>query len=170
MNYLEYQEKINNIIEKAPIEAGIEILVYNFLEEFLKFNDEYVLVSINRMQKKSDSRFTTEGGISDLAIVSKDFKYNEAQCGKVYAFVEVKTAGESLNNNSNQVEGQIESIKHLFYTNGFVWEYYHNQERQWKINIMDEEYDYSIAKAHINKDKYLELVYELLDAIKGLSI
>lgn len=33
MDYLFYQKKINDVIIKCPIEAGIEILVYNLLDE-----------------------------------------------------------------------------------------------------------------------------------------
>ncbi len=57
-----YQRKINDVISKCPIEAGVEILVYNLLDEYV--NEEILsLVDINRICKGKDSRLTTEAGI-----------------------------------------------------------------------------------------------------------
>ena len=36
MKYDFYEKKINDVIIKCPIEAGVEILVYNFLDEIIE--------------------------------------------------------------------------------------------------------------------------------------
>ena len=46
MDHLYYQKKINDVIVKCPIEAGIEILVYNLLDECIS-RDDFALVDIN---------------------------------------------------------------------------------------------------------------------------
>lgn len=51
MDYLYYQKKINDVIVKCPIEAGVEILVYNLLDECICM-DDYALVDINRIWKR----------------------------------------------------------------------------------------------------------------------
>ena len=92
MDYLYYQKKINDVIVKCPIEAGIEILVYNLLDECISM-DDFALVDINRIWKNQDSRLLTGAGISDIAILSTDFVFKQEDVGEVYGFVEVKAAG-----------------------------------------------------------------------------
>jgi hypothetical protein len=67
MDYLYYQRKLNDVVIKCPIEAGIEILVYNLLDGNIDMK-QYSLVDINRIWKNQDSRLSTESGISDIAI------------------------------------------------------------------------------------------------------
>ncbi|NLT12447.1 MAG: hypothetical protein GXY06_08570 [Clostridiaceae bacterium] len=45
MDIQTYERKINDIIMKCPIEAGVEILVYNLLDEFID-SGELSLVDI----------------------------------------------------------------------------------------------------------------------------
>ena len=74
MEYWLYQRKINDVITKCPIETGIEILVYNLIDEYIDIND-YALVDINRIWKNQDSRLSTEGGIPDIAVLSPNFYF-----------------------------------------------------------------------------------------------
>ena len=39
MDYKYYKRKINDVIMKSPIEAGVEILVYNLLDESIDMNE-----------------------------------------------------------------------------------------------------------------------------------
>lgn len=48
MDYRYYQRKINDVIEKCPIEAGVEILVYTLLDQLID-SEKYSLVDINRI-------------------------------------------------------------------------------------------------------------------------
>ena len=50
MDYKYYEKKINDIILKCPIEAGVEILVYNLLDSILTL-EELSLVYIKRLRK-----------------------------------------------------------------------------------------------------------------------
>lgn len=50
-----YERKINGIIMKCPIEAGVEILVYSLLDEFID-SKKLSLVDINRIWKNKDPR------------------------------------------------------------------------------------------------------------------
>lgn len=117
MDYLYYQKKINDVIVKCPIEAGIEILVYNLLDECICM-DDYALVDINRIWKNQDSRLLTGAGISDIAILSNDFVFKQEDVGKVYGFIEVKAAGVSADavQVKEQVKGQMKkSISFYLY-------------------------------------------------------
>lgn len=58
MDYKYYERKINDVILKCPIEAGVEILVYNVLDSILD-SEKFLLVDINRLWKDRDERLTT---------------------------------------------------------------------------------------------------------------
>lgn len=159
MKYQLYQRKINDVITKCPIEAGIEILVYNLIDEYLDI-DNYALVDINRIWKNQDSRLSTEGGIPDIAVLSPNFIFKKEDSGKVYGFIEVKSAGMSLSNTS-QIHGQLEKVNHYIYTNGIVWKYYYNKKKRWEKNIGMDKKPYSISEIIVDEKVFEELVKEL---------
>ena len=159
MDYLRYQRKINDVITKCPIEAGIEILVYNLVDECLNI-DDYTLVDINRIWKNQDSRLSTKGGIPDIAVLSPDFIFKNENSGEVYGFIEVKSAGTSLSDTS-QIQGQMKKVNHYIYTNGIVWKYYCNEEKKWEKNLGKDKMPYSISKITVDEKVFKELVKEL---------
>ncbi len=159
MEYWLYQRKINDVITKCPIETGIEILVYNLIDEYIDIND-YALVDINRIWKNQDSRLSTEGGIPDIAVLSPNFIFKNENSGKVYGFIEVKSAGISLTD-TPQIRGQLENANHYIYTNGIVWKYYCNKKKRWEKNIGIAKMPYSISEITVDKKVFEELVKEL---------
>lgn len=159
MDYLYYQKKINDVIVKCPIEAGIEILVYNLLDECICM-DDYALVDINRIWKNQDSRLLTEAGISDIAILSNDFVFKQEDVGEVYGFIEVKAAGVSLAD-TVQVMEQMKKVSHFIYTNGVVWRYFYNQSLEWEKNLGVSKTKYTISEIAIDKDEFEKLKKEL---------
>lgn len=161
MNHLYYQRKLNNVIVKCPIEAGIEILVYNLLDDIIDM-DEYALVDINRIWKNQDSRLTTKAGISDIAILSTDFVFKNEDIGKVHGFVEVKAAGVALVD-TVQVFEQMKKVSHFIYTNGIEWKYFLNQKLQWEKNLSEPEVSYSIGEIVVDKNKFEQLIDSLQD-------
>lgn len=162
MDYLYYQKKINDVIVKCPIEAGIEILVYNLLDECICM-DDYALVDINRIWKNQDSRLLTGAGISDIAILSNDFVFKQEDVGKVYGFIEVKAAGVSADavQVKEQVEGQMKKVSHFIYTNGVVWRYYCNQSLKWEKNLGVSKTKYTISEIKIDEDEFEMLKKEI---------
>ena len=159
MDYLLYQRKINDVITKCPIEAGVEILVYNLIDECINIKD-YALVDINRIWKNQDSRLSTEAGISDIAVLSSNFIFKKEDAGKVYGFIEVKSAGTSLSDTS-QIRGQMEKVNHYIYTNGIVWKYYHKKEQKWEKNIVTAKTPYSISEIIVDEKVFQELMKEI---------
>ncbi len=159
MDHLYYQKKINDVIVKCPIEAGIEILVYNLLDECISM-DDFALVDINRIWKNQDSRLLTGAGISDIAILSTDFVFKQEDVGEVYGFVEVKAAGISLEN-TVQVLEQMKKVSHFIYTNGVVWRYYYNQKLKWEKNLGVSKVKYNISEIAIDKNEFEELKKEI---------
>ena len=151
MDHLYYQKKINDVIVKCPIEAGIEILVYNLLDECIS-RDDFALVDINRIWKNQDSRLLTGAGISDIAILSTDFVFKQEDVGKVYGFVEVKAAG---------VLEQMKKVTHFIYTNGVVWRYYYNQKLKWEKNLGVSKTKYTVSEIAIDKNEFEELRKEI---------
>ena len=152
MDHLYYQKKINDVIVKCPIEAGIEILVYNLLDECIS-RDDFALVDINRIWKNQDSRLLTGAGISDIAILSTDFVFKQEDVGKVYGFVEVKAAGVSL--------ADTVQVTHFIYTNGVVWRYYYNQKLKWEKNLGVSKTKYTVSEIAIDKNEFEELRKEI---------
>lgn len=155
MDYLYYQRKINDVIVKCPIEAGIEILVYNLLDQIVNM-ERYSVVDINRVQKNKDSRLSTMTGVPDIAILSPDFEFKKEDHGIVYGFVEVKAAGISLRV-TRQILGQMSKVPHYIFTNGIVWQYYYNQKLEWKKSFKTDRISYSNAKITIEQNKFEEL-------------
>ena len=163
MDYLYYQKKINDVIMKCPIEAGIEILVYNLMDECVNM-DEYALVDINRIWKNQDSRLLTESGIPDIAILSPDFIFKKENIGEAYGFVEVKAAGVSLADTVQSL-GQMKKKSHFIYTNGIVWKCYLNQKIKWEKNLGKVKLPYSVGEIAIDKAEFSQLKKEI-QAIK----
>lgn len=147
------------MIIKCPIEAGVEILVYNLIDECINF-EYYAIVDINRIWKNQDSRLSTEAGISDIAVLSPNFIFKKEDAGKVYGFIEVKSAGTSLFD-TPQIRGQMEKINHYIYTNGIVWKYYCKKEQKWEKNIGIAKTPYSISEITVDKNVFEELMEEI---------
>ena len=153
-----YETKINNCITKAPFESGIEILVFNLLDEIVD-GKTLSVVDISSPKNK-DARFCTDGGIPDIAVVSNDFVFQDQKKGTVYGLIEVKAAGVSVRE-TGQIQGQRSKVSHHIATNGINWIYYHNGEQQWEINICTKPIPYSVALLQIEKKNFEELVQKL---------
>ena len=157
LQLIKYEKKINDVIIKCPIEAGVEILVYNVLDEIIDSN-KFALVDINRIWKNKDQRLTTPAGIADIAVLSNDFVFGTDK-GKVYGFVEIKATNTYLTE-TEQVEGQKCSVRHYIYTNGLVWKYYKDQKLQWE-KYLDKEQRKAKTIAQevlIDQNSYDELI------------
>lgn len=162
MDYKYYERKINDVIIKCPIESGVEILVYNVLDDIVE-SKGLSLVDINRLWKNRDTRLTTAAGVSDIAVLSTDFEYR-TDIGKVYGFIEVKAVNRSLYE-TEQIVLQRLATNHYVYTNGLVWQYYENKETnpKWKISLAESglEFINSAISVSINENKFLELLKRL---------
>ena len=166
MDYKYYEQKINDVIIKCPIETGVEILVYNLLDGCIGM-EKYALIDINRIWKKQNSMLSTEGGVSDIAIVSRDFVFKRSDgenVGEVYGFVEVKAAGVSLRD-TEQIMGQMKKAPHFIYTNGIVWKYYFKQKLEWDINVVETDKSCSNNEVEINHTEF-ERLKENISLIK----
>lgn len=155
MDYLSYQRKINDVITKCPIEAGIEILVSVFLDKIID-NEKYTCVAIDRLRKDRDSRLSTEAAVTDLAILSPDFEYRREDVGKVYGFIEVKAPGVSLESIS-QIEVRMKEKAYFIYTNGIIWKCYFDKEFLWKKCLIIPELPFSKKEVDIDKKEFDEL-------------
>ncbi|HBR32844.1 MAG TPA: hypothetical protein DD733_12270 [Clostridiales bacterium] len=166
MNYKYYERKINDVIMMCPIEAGIEILVYNVLDYILE-SKEVSLVDINRLRKDRDQRLTTDAGVSDIAVLSEDFKYR-SDIGQVYGFIEVKATSKDLSE-TEQIQGQRVATKHYLCTNGLCWNYFENNlsEPKWEKTLTNSDIKYlnQAKSVSIDENKFLDLL-KTLDAIK----
>ncbi len=151
-----YQRKINDIITKCPIEAGVEILVYWLLDECID-NNELSLVDINRIWKNQDERLVTEGGIPDIAVLSNDFVFKDTDKGTCYGFVEVKSTEKSIRE-TGQFNGESKKVNHFIYTNGLVWKYYQCNELKKEYNLITgKKIPYSIEPVEIDEEEFKEL-------------
>ncbi len=167
MEFKYYEQKLNDVRLKCPLEIGIEILVYNLLDSIIDKNN-YSVIDINSLHQNMDSRLDTSGGISDIAILSKDFIYKLEEKGKSYGFIEVKSTENNLEI-TKQIKGQKGSINHFIYTNGKVWKYYDRSNEEWSIDLIDYNTKYTI----IDGQKYLNIKEEhfnnLLNKLKNIK-
>lgn len=136
MEVKDYERKLNDIIEKAPMECGVQALVYNFLHELTDHNKLTIICSDLRW---NDSIYGGEGGVPDLLVVSDEFKYMERlkqnateeekkrfrdEKKKRFGCVEVKAVGQHLPQSCAQIAGHIYEFGKVLYTNGMVWIYF----------------------------------------------
>lgn len=71
-----YKRILNNVIEYAPLECGVQTLVHMLLDEiiYLQYKEKVVAVVADLRNKRSI--FSSEnGGVIDLCIVEEDFRY-----------------------------------------------------------------------------------------------
>lgn len=141
MNFEYYCKKIDDIKLKAPIESGVEILVYMLLDEIIE-NHDLSLVAIDSMQGKK--RFWSEGGYSDLAVVTPDFRF-ENNAGECKGVIETKYISENLSNHMPQIIGQLLTFKNVLVTNGIDWRFYSIEKRK--------EYNQKITEREAIKEK-----------------
>ena len=132
MDYKYYERKLNDIIQKCPIEAGVEILVYNVLDSIVELKG-LSLVDINRIWRSKDKRLSTSAGVPDIAVLSDDFVF-KSNIGQALGFIEVKATNKTLSE-TKQVKGQKSATNHYIYTNGLVWKYYENKKLKWDIAL-----------------------------------
>ncbi len=148
MEYEYYQEKINDIILRAPIEAGVEILAYNLIDECIHFNRKNIdlrLIDVSRMQRDRAPLLSCKESVPDMVIVTTDFKYsmnkeykgymNGSRHKSVKGCVEVKATCEGLSN-TEQFRGELKKFGNMIYTNGITWRICNISEikKAWKEN------------------------------------
>lgn len=169
MNYKYYEKKLNDVITKSRIETGIEIIAFNVLDEIIT-NYGLTLCAIDSITSDNEPRLNTEGGFSDLAVVSNDFEYgNVTNSDKAYGFIEVKAPYTKISSNDPQFIGQGNDISkkhsHIYknlYTNGLVWIYRGNNSEKWEINLTKSKMTSSgSTKVEILKNEFLDLLTKL---------
>lgn len=169
MDFKYYERKINDVIIKCPIEAGVEILVYNVLNDIVESNN-LSLVDINRIWKNKDKRLTTEAGIPDIAVLSENFEFGNPDKGEVFGLIEVKATNCVLNE-TEQVKGQKKSARHYIYTNGLVWKLYDRDKNGLKTIFLTNSKKECVknnVNVSIDEKKFLELLRELNDIEWGI--
>lgn len=161
-----YERKINDVIMKCPIEAGVEILVYNVLDCVLNPH-KMAIVDINRLQRHKDDDLAGDW-VADIAVLSTDFQYNIKNQGKVYGLIEVKATNKVLAIKKQIIE-QRKTTNNYIYTNGLCWQYFQNSspEPKWEKVLAKDAFNHEIkcrtqAQAvFIDKAKFEELLKEL---------
>lgn len=118
MNYEKYEKIINNIKKYAPIESGVQTLIYMFLDDLFD-NFDYDLTVIDNMQKKS--QYNTYTGISDIAVLKNCATTEELDSGNIIFCIEVKALSEQLEKHKEQLFGQLLTYKRAIITNGKRW-------------------------------------------------
>lgn len=121
MNYKQYKDILNNVEKKSPIESGVQTLVYMFLYDLFE-DSNYDIVVVDNLHKKSI--FTTYAGISDLAVVTDDFDYENGTKEQIKFCIEIKDTSKQLGDYYEQILGQLLTYEKALITNGKEWVYY----------------------------------------------
>lgn len=111
MNSNQYEKMMNSIIKYAPIESGIQTLIYMFLYEIFE-NVDFDILIIDRMQKKS--QYNTYSGIPDIAIINNN-------SDEIVFCVETKAISEKLYYHEEQFLGHLLTYGKTIATNGKQW-------------------------------------------------
>lgn len=154
MNYRKYEEMLRRTYRTAPapLESGVQALVFMYLDELFENCIGYEPVIIDRMKK--DSVYGTCGGVSDIAIVRNDLDYDnskkdkDTEKSKIRFCVEVKEIKKSIDKDKFRIQflGHLLTFGEGIITNGKKWEHY---------RFMPSENDKNILKPMI--EKYITL-------------
>lgn len=154
MNYRKYEEMLRRTYKTAPapLESGVQALVFMYLDELFENCIGYEPVIIDRMKK--DSVYGTCGGVSDIAIVRNDLDYDnskkdkDTEKSKIRFCVEVKEIKKSIDKDKFRIQflGHLLTFGEGIITNGKKWEHY---------RFMPSENDKNILKPMI--EKYITL-------------
>lgn len=128
-----YEKKLNDVKIKAPIETGIEILVYNILDAVFADSNKVAVVDVNTCHKEKEKRFVAGGGVTDIVLTSDDFEFKKNDKGQIYGFVEVKNYNKTLDaheNNDHKIKLTIQECSRYILTNGHEWRYYKNSKSE----------------------------------------
>lgn len=160
MHFKKYEGNLNYGITKCPVESSIYMLVQNFLDELFEHQKISVISAVG-LRKNTDYRLETLAGISDIYIVSSDYKYKSKQ-GECLGCIEIKSPTVKLKH-TEQIIYQSKTLNNVIFTNGIIWEYYRNSNLEWRINLSVGSLLNSIKDIQINHEKYYELIIKLLD-------
>ena len=142
MNYRKYEEMLNRVMKKCPLESGVQTLVFMYLDELFENCIGYEPVIIDRMKK--DSVYGTCGGVSDIAIVRNDLDYEnskkdkDTEKSKIRFCVEVKEITESIDKDKYRIQflGHLLTFGEGMITNGKKWEHYRFDPSENDKNIL----------------------------------
>lgn len=142
MNYRKYEEMLRRTYKTAPapLESGVQALVFMYLDELFENCIGYEPVIIDRMTKASV--YGTCGGVSDIAIVRNDLDYEnskkdkDTEKSKIRFCVEVKKVTDSIDNYRIQFLGHLLTFGEGIITNGKKWEHYRFEPSENDKNIL----------------------------------
>ena len=144
MNYRKYEELLRRTYRTAPapLESGVQALVFMYLDELFENCIGYEPVIIDRMTKASV--YGTCGGVSDIAIVRNDLDYDNSKIdkdtekSKIRFCVEVKKVTESIDIDMCRIQflGHLLTFGEGIITNGKKWEHYRFEPSENDKNIL----------------------------------
>ena len=144
MNYRKYEELLRRTYRTAPapLESGVQALVFMYLDELFENCIGYEPVIIDRMTK--NSVYGTCGGVSDIAIVRNDLDYDNSKIdkdtekSKIRFCVEVKKVTESIDKDKFSIQflGHLLTFGEGIITNGKKWEHYRFEPSENDKNIL----------------------------------
>ncbi|MBE6872463.1 MAG: hypothetical protein E7493_00900 [Ruminococcus albus] len=156
MNYRKYEEMLNRVMKKCPLESGVQTLVFMYLDELFENCIGYEPVIIDNLQKSQKSpRYRTLGGYTDIMVVNSDFEYDDLNADPdIKLFFEVKALENNLSDHYFQFLGQMLTVGKGYFTNGKTWEYYELDFNNKEMVKVKEDYkEYINAKNELNKAK-----------------
>ena len=130
MDYKKYEELLNRVMKKCPLESGVQTLVFMYLDELFENCSKYEPVIIDKLPKASS--FNTKGGISDIALVGNDFNYEESKKdeyiidkAKIRFCIEIKKTTTNITGYKTRIQflGHLLTFGEGIITNGYQWEY-----------------------------------------------
>ena len=144
MNYRKYEELLRRTYRTAPapLESGVQALVFMYLDELFENCIGYEPVIIDRMTKASV--YGTCGGVSDIAIVRNDLDYDNSKIdkdtekSKIRFCVEVKKVTESIDIDMCRIQflGHLLTFGEGMITKEKKWEHYRFEPSENDKNIL----------------------------------
>ncbi len=174
MNYRKYEEMLNRVMKKCPLESGVQTLVFMYLDELFENCIGYEPVIIDRMKK--DSVYGTCGGVSDIAIVRNDLDYDnskkdkDTEKSKIRFCVEVKEITEPIDKDKYRIQflGHLLTFGEGMITNGKKWEHYRFEPSENDKNILKPMIEKYITLKKKNKEEKKEKNEQLKSLVEKI--
>ena len=167
MDCSKYEEMLNDVRSKAPLEAGVQTVVFWLLHELLSEN--YAVVDVHSMGlEQARHNYATSNkqklaSVPDIVIVDKQFQYrnikdSSTNSGDTYGFVEVKYLATPSNPDTDQMQSYFTCTKHVIWTNGVKWEYYCEKKHIWTVDLCPNKCEGNLSIAQEEYDELLKKI------------
>lgn len=150
-NYNDFKREIELIVKQNPLECELYSIVATIIRERessknISLRDVSRITEHSKVLNPRDRKYKIQEevyGSSDFLVINPEYHYSQRNTNFILGCIEVKAIyqklDKSIEQNTNQFYGELETFKKMIYTNGIEWRLYEydsdsqNQKLLWNI-------------------------------------